>query len=610
MPGALSTALIKTENDQLIGQTMSHYRLTGLLGRGGMGVVYQGLDLNLNRNVAIKVMHDKLARHRSFRQQFLQEAQAAARLDHPNIVPIHQFGAHEQYLYMVMGLVDGGSLGSYMRTISVTGQLIELSETLALMAQIADGLDHAHSQGIVHRDIKPDNILLRSLETADYFSELPIRGLISDFGLARLAAEKIEPQASVKMGTLPYLSPEQCTGAPVDHRSDLYALGMVFYHLVTGRLPFSIENLAEAFTHHVHTPPPDPMLFNGTVPANVSQIILKSLAKKPAQRYQTAQEMAAVIRAAGKRMRVKRPPSNAQTSHRKSSSIPSIFNGADSAPRAGRLTESEIIVEPGQRVAVQLQLYNPTLREKRFSFTVEGLIENWFTIVEDNVVVAAQSAGFMTLALHPPRLSSSTAGDYPFTLILRDEGEVENAGSPSIVAETVPARLTVRPFPSFQVEISPAELNCGQAGIICINNCGNSSIELHVEAYETSSRVQLDISSEQIVVGSGQATYVPIQATSKDRPWIGRPERLPFVVQVADNEIGQKIEGHLTIQPKIRPGLIIVLFLLLTVVMAAIIIYLQQGANQTLSSWINDLVSNLLAVWGKKSGGSLLFDQF
>jgi eukaryotic-like serine/threonine-protein kinase len=282
----------------LVGQQIDHYRLEKLLGEGGMGAVYQAHDLNLARKVALKLMHRQFANRPEFQQRFMQEAQAAARLDHPSIVRIHNFAARPDLFYMVMELVPGASLNGHIKQLQQTNQVIRLSESLAILAQVAEALGFAHRQGIVHRDVKPDNVLLKPLAEPEREGDPPLRAIVTDFGLAKLAEGGVQTQTGTFMGTLPYMSPEQCAGRKLDGRSDLYSLGIMLYQLSTGRLPFDIRTPTEAVLKHMQEPPPPPRSVRPGLPAAVESIILKALAKDPAQRYQTGEEMARAMRLA------------------------------------------------------------------------------------------------------------------------------------------------------------------------------------------------------------------------------------------------------------------------------------------------------------------------
>ena len=285
-------------NNVRLGQQIGTYRLDALLGEGGMGSVYQAYDLNLQRKVALKLMAPRLARNEGFRARFLQEARAAARLDHPSIIRILHFESLPDLLYLVMAYVPGPNLRRYVSH-RVTGEApLPLAEVLGLTAQVADALGYAHQQGIVHRDIKPDNLLLQPLPGQAVDGEPELRVIVTDFGLAKLQYGGIQTQTGAFMGTLPYMSPEQCQGGELDGRSDLYSLGVVLYQLVTGRLPFDVKSPTEALHQHVNVVPPVPAQLRPGLPDPVNALLLRALAKEPADRFRHGEAMATALRAA------------------------------------------------------------------------------------------------------------------------------------------------------------------------------------------------------------------------------------------------------------------------------------------------------------------------
>jgi serine/threonine protein kinase len=281
----------------LVGRHIDNYRVDLLLGEGGMGSVYRALDVNLARPVALKVMHPQFANQPEFRQRFLQEAQAAARLgDHPSIVNIYDFGHQDSIFFMVMEYVPGSSLGTYIKHVQQNRQVVKLSETLLVLAQVADALGFAHRSGIIHRDIKPDNVLLKPLTEADKSPGLPVRAVVTDFGLAKLLEGGVQTRTGTFMGTLPYMSPEQALGRNLDGRSDLYSLGIMLFQLATGQLPFDIKSPTDAVVKHMNEAPPAPQSVRPGVPETVAAVIEKSIAKKTVERYQTGEDMAAALR--------------------------------------------------------------------------------------------------------------------------------------------------------------------------------------------------------------------------------------------------------------------------------------------------------------------------
>ena len=282
--------------ESLIGQSLGRYRIDSLLGEGGMGAVYKATDVTLQRPVAIKVMHAQFSRQPDFQKRFLNEARTAAKLDHPGIVKVLDFGEAQSRLYIVMEFLPGGNLRQLLQKLKAESQWIVLSEAVPMLRQVCLALDYAHRQGVLHRDIKPDNIMLKP-ETAD---GLPYRPVVTDLGLARLVSGEHLTQSNVSMGTPAYMSPEQALGEEIDARSDVYSLGILHYELAVGRLPFPFKSVTEAIRYHskeAPPPPPAPRRIRPDLLEAVEQVILRALEKDPAARFPTAGKMAEALNA-------------------------------------------------------------------------------------------------------------------------------------------------------------------------------------------------------------------------------------------------------------------------------------------------------------------------
>ena len=273
----------------------NRYRVDGTLGNGGMANVYVGTDTLLRRRVAIKVLREQYASDDDFVKRFSYEAQSAAKLSHPNIVNVYDFGREDHSYYIVMELVDGATLGDLMRQENVLPEPVALDYAI----QIASGLAYAHRQGLLHRDVKPANILV----TKDDVVKL------SDFGIARAVSEHTlgVTQPGMVMGSVAYISPEQAQGHDIDERSDLYSVGVVLYQMLTGALPFTGDNAVAVALKHVsaHAPAIDPKAA-GVSPA-VASIVAKLLRKDPRERFASATELASALREARERPNVTHP---------------------------------------------------------------------------------------------------------------------------------------------------------------------------------------------------------------------------------------------------------------------------------------------------------------
>jgi serine/threonine protein kinase/ABC-type branched-subunit amino acid transport system substrate-binding protein len=275
----MSTAPGNTALDReevLVGHTLAAYRLMEKLGRGGMASVYKAYEPSLDRYVAIKILPRHFAHDPTFITRFRREAKAIARLNHPNIVPVFNFGKEDDLTFIVMRYVEGGTLKDLL------GQPMATERVIKLVIQITRALSYAHERDVVHRDVKPANVLMAE-------GDWP---LLSDFGLARMMGSSVQITGTgVGVGTPTYMSPEQGQGLEVDGRSDIYSLGILLYEMLTGHVPFQADTPLAVVLKHITAPLPMPRKVNPDIPESIERIILKATAKDPAHRFQAADEM-------------------------------------------------------------------------------------------------------------------------------------------------------------------------------------------------------------------------------------------------------------------------------------------------------------------------------
>ncbi len=266
-------------------ESFGHYELRGMLGRGGMGQVFRAYDTATDRTVALKVLPPHMAEDDEFQQRFRREARIAASLNDPHVVPIHSYGEIDGRLYVDMRLIEGRDLEQYM---AENGGRLSADRAVSVVEQVAAALDSAREVGLIHRDVKPSNILVTTARDFVY---------LIDFGIARTAADTALTRDGHTMGTVAYMAPERFRGT-TDHRADVYSLACVLHECLTGQRPYPGDSLEEQLNGHLNTPPPLPSITAPGVPAPLDEVVAKGMAKDPEERYQTAIEFAEAARAA------------------------------------------------------------------------------------------------------------------------------------------------------------------------------------------------------------------------------------------------------------------------------------------------------------------------
>ena len=268
-----------------VGENVGPYRIVEQLGQGGMATVFKAYHANLDRYVAIKVLHPAFNQDPNFEARFQREAQVVAKLEHPNIVPVYDYAEHDKRPYLIMKFVEGDTLKARMDKGPLTSD-----EITKIVDAVGSGLSYAHKQGVLHRDIKPSNVLLAEDD----------RIYIADFGLARMAqAGESTLSSDMMLGTPQYISPEQAMGkSDLDKRTDLYSFGVMLYEMVVGKVPFSADTPFSIIHDHIYSPLPLPRTVNPEVPESVERVLLKALAKEPDDRFGDAVDLIAAFKSA------------------------------------------------------------------------------------------------------------------------------------------------------------------------------------------------------------------------------------------------------------------------------------------------------------------------
>ncbi len=313
--------------EDLTGKQFGHYQIVAPLGEGGMAAVYKAYQPSMERYVAIKVLPRHMATSEEFLNRFRREAKLLAQLQHPNILPVFDYGESEGHPYIVMPFVPSGTLAEL-----ISDQRLPLNKVCRIMTQIGDALAYAHSRGMIHRDIKPSNVLIDESGNC----------LLTDFGLARMveSSSKLTSSGTV-LGTPAYMSPEQGAGSEIDHRSDIYSLGIILYEMVTGRVPYNAETPIAIVFKHIQDPLPSARKLNPDLPESVELILLKALAKSPTDRYQTMDEFVRAIQRAVPATPTEEKPAEQRTTlvqqPEKKKIAPTVRSADAPKPRSGIL---------------------------------------------------------------------------------------------------------------------------------------------------------------------------------------------------------------------------------------------------------------------------------
>ncbi len=272
-------------SEDLTGRRLGHYRIDGVLGKGGMSVMYRATDIRLGRKVALKVIAEHLTEDPEFRERFVDEARNTSAIDHANVVPLYDFGEVNGLLYIAMRLVDGSDMASLIKDGPLSPQ-----RTLGLLSQVAEALDNLHERGLVHLDVKPANVLVTTRESAGEHIYL------ADFGLTRRGATGHRTRGGDFLGSPTYAAPEHLRGEPVDGRTDAYSLACVLFACLTGRPPFQGQ-VSEVIQGHLNREPPS-LTEVVVLPPAIDEVIRRGMAKNPKQRYASCREMVAAARQA------------------------------------------------------------------------------------------------------------------------------------------------------------------------------------------------------------------------------------------------------------------------------------------------------------------------
>jgi serine/threonine protein kinase len=558
----------------LVGQTLNRYQITRLLGEGGMGAVYRANDATLQREVAIKVMHDNFAHQKDFQERFLQEARTAARMNHPGIVQVFDFGQDQGHLYIVMKYIPGDNLEDLLRALRAQNRWMPLSESVELIRQVALALDYAHNHSVLHRDLKPGNIMIEP-EPAD---GLPYRPVLTDLGLAKLAQGGLTTQDSSSMGTPAYMSPEQAMGRSTDPRSDVYSLGIMLFELATGQLPFPARNLSDAIRYHVQTPPPDPHSIRPEIPVELEQVILQAIQKEPAKRYQSASDLAEALKvtlpAAGQ---VLSSPAGIQASlslltqyqnsliELRGASILGAFPPAPPSASTDDLSQDRIQVLASDQTSRAVVITHPSMtigrdpecelplddpkasrRHARLDFDGQSYRVTDLNSTNGSYLSNARLTPGVAQVWNPEQ--TLRLGDTYLRLLRAGQPLIPGQG-PTLAAETrvAPAetrRTAAGPAAAeatrqsaglahaFTSELKPARIKAGQIGQVKIRNLGEAPDSYTLTWQAPSQALDFTPPTLRVNLVPGQEVVVEYRADPRQANWIGGQKVFGFTSQI------------------------------------------------------------------------------
>jgi serine/threonine-protein kinase len=406
---------------ELVGHHLGQYELVAVLGRGGMATVYRARQASVDRDVAIKVISSDLAATEDFLRRFEREAKTVAALSHPHILKLFDYGQQDGITYLVMELMNGGSLSSL-----IDQGPMSLKQAYRLFSQVASALDYAHAHGIIHRDLKPQNVLLDEHKNAH----------LSDFGLAKILSDAGDMTRSALIGTPLYMAPEQWESEPVTKQTDIYALGVMLFELLSGQTPFSGETTFKLMHMHLYQMPPSIRELRPELPEGVELVVQRTLAKAPEDRFDSAGELAAALRTALSR------------------GAGSTRNGATFGPRTHQLSATIRAAHPHQwRFPAWAALGGVALTVGMIFFVVNGRVGQLpFLTPPTSTQVMGLVPTPTAVASLTPSLTRTLEPTETFTLTATDTATSQPSPTSSATAT---ATTTVTMTPTATVTASP-----------------------------------------------------------------------------------------------------------------------------------------------------------
>lgn len=522
--------------EHLVGHNLSHYRILSQIGETEQGTVFRAHDPNLQRDVAAIVIHPDLVGLPSFAENLYQNARWTARLDHPSLVKVYDFGQEGNYYFLVVEYIPGEDLAVMLRELKRRGLWINLGEAVGLVRQLALALDYIESQGGRPRLAVPSNIKIRPIEVG----ELPYLPVLTDLGLSQLS-----PVNSRTIKNPAYISPEDALGKPTDSRSSVYSLGVLLFELCTGQLPYPVESVEDAIRYHTRQPLPAPRSLRPDLPEGLEAVIMKALEKNHQARFATpgalANELDRLQPAASQVL-------SAPPALERAASLLEVYDSggqnqaafAEPAPTQAfpaemdtvqralvdvSLENSHLTVEPGSAVTTLINVTNRGRDDAVFTIDMEGLPSGWAALAPQNLRLRPGEKGTARLTIQPARTPQSRAGRYGFTV------RAASKQDPGRMGETR-GSLTVSVFSQFASRINSRRLRSTETAQITVTNQGNVQETYSFQFSDPQRALVFTPPETPLRLDEGQTGVAEFQPAVHRMRLVGAEEVLPFVVEV------------------------------------------------------------------------------
>jgi serine/threonine protein kinase len=511
-------ALAQAE-DLLKRSLADRYRITEVLDTSGRGAVFRAIDTKTDLEVAIKVI-DLTYLPLAVQERIRQDTRLAMRLDHPGIVQVFDFGQVDQLFYIVMEFVFGANLQQVRQSFTALSKKTILPQIIRLIYQLCLTVDYMHHQEILHPSLMPDNIMLKPSPENE---ELAWQPVLINFALLRPHRESLASAVEIPTDRLTYqVSPELLLGHATDIRSDVYALGILLDDLVVGQPPFRPANLRDAVRLHVEMPPSPPRAVNPDIPENLERVILKALAKDPADRYLSAKGLAQALAECLESPELPSPPPLAAADV-------SLFMD----------TSRQLIVTPGSTLTATVTLRNDGGQDDHCQVRVQGVPPNWVSVTPAATTLLPGETQEVKISIQPPLSSLSRTGTHALVIQVISQKHLGQSNDIQRV-------LTVGTFSRFQCSLWPQELEDDQMTQLTVENYGNSTETVTIRP-QPDEKLQFEPEQAQFQIGPGEIERVDFRVAPRSTPLIGRTTQTTFSFQLTSS-LGstEKVSGQLT----------------------------------------------------------------